>query len=305
MEDFRTQRQQSEEGGRTVIREPDRVIILDRNGQAFIRHNDADRFRYGARDVRVEQVGNESRTIIIRPDGTQIITVNDSEGRLLRRIRRDDQGRELIIIDNSFKDSGTAGDFYVDLPPPVLRIPQNRYIVESETADPTLIYDTLIAPPVDRIARRYSLDEIRYSPSVRQRMPSIDLNTINFETGSWEIPQDQALKLQVIADGLNRAISRNPREVFLVEGHTDAVGSDVDNLSLSDRRAESAATLLSQQFQVPAENLTSQGYGKQYLKIPTDGPERQNRRVTIRRITPLLTGQNQVPPPPVGTVPRR
>ena len=306
MEDFRNQRQQSEEGGRTIIREPDRVIILDRNGQSFIRHNDADRFRYGARDVRVEQVGNESRTIIIRPDGTQIITVNDSEGRLLRRIRRDDRGRELIIIDNSFRDSAAAGDFYVDLPPPVLRIPQDRYIVESETADPTLIYDTLIAPPVDRIQRRYSLDEIRYSPSVRQRMPSIDLNTINFESGSWEIPQDQASKLQIIADGLNRAISRNPSEVFLVEGHTDAIGSDVDNLSLSDRRAESAATLLSQQFQVPAENLTSQGYGKQYLKIPTDGPERQNRRVTIRRITPLLTGQNQaLPTPPAGTVPRR
>jgi outer membrane protein OmpA-like peptidoglycan-associated protein len=306
MEDFRNQRQQSEEGGRTIIREPDRVIILDPNGQSFIRHNDADRFRYGARDVRVEQVGNESRTIIIRPDGTEIITVNDREGRLLRRIRRDDRGRELIIIDNSFRDSAAAGDFYVNLPPPVLRIPQDRYIVESETADATLIYDTLIAPPVDRIQRRYSLDEIRYSPSVRQRMPSIDLNTINFESGSWEIPQDQASKLQVIADGLNRAISRNPSEVFLVEGHTDAVGSDVDNLSLSDRRAESAATLLSQQFQVPAENLTSQGYGKQYLKIPTDGPERQNRRVTIRRITPLLTGQNQaLPAPPAGTVPRR
>ena len=30
MEDFRNQRQQSEEGGRTIIREPDRVIILDR-----------------------------------------------------------------------------------------------------------------------------------------------------------------------------------------------------------------------------------------------------------------------------------
>src|SRR5205807_5421236 len=99
---------------------------------------------------------------------------------------------------------------------------------------------------VDRIERRYSLDEIRYSPSVRQLMPSIDLNTINFETGSWEIPPDQAAKLQVIADGLNRAIQRNPREVFLIEGHTDAVGNDVDNLSLSDRRAESAAELLTQ-----------------------------------------------------------
>ena len=42
---------------------------------------------------------------------------------------------------------------------------------------------------------------------------------------------------------------------------------------------------------MPAENLTTQGYGEQFLKVPTDGPEQQNRRVTARRITPLLTGQ--------------
>ena len=137
-------------------------------------------------------------------------------------------------------------------------------------------------------------------------MPSIDVDSINFETGSREIPPDQAAKLQAIADGINRAIQRNPRTVFLIEGHTDAVGSDVDNLSLSDRRAESAATLLTQQFNVPAENLTSQGYGEQYLKVPTDGPERRNRRVTVRNITPLLNGgQASLPPPPAGTAPPR
>jgi OmpA-OmpF porin, OOP family len=99
--------------------------------------------------------------------------------------------------------------------------------------------------------------------------------------------------LAVIADGINRAIAANPSEVFLIEGHTDAVGSDIDNLSLSDRRAESVALVLSQQFGVPPENLTTQGYGAHYLKVPTPGPERANRRVTVRRITPLLTGQNQ------------
>ena len=110
-------------------------------------------------------------------------------------------------------------------------------------------------------------------------MPRIDLNTITFETGSWEITPDQAQKLAAIAQGLNQAIARNPREVFLIEGHTDAVGSDVDNLSLSDRRAEAVAQVLTEQFQVPAENLTSQGYGEQYLKVQTQGPERINRRV--------------------------
>ena len=107
---------------------------------------------------------------------------------MLRRIRRDERGREIIIIDNSYRDPSAVGGFYVDLPPPVIRIPRDRYIVESEVAPPELIYDTMIAPPVERIERRYSLDEIRYSPSVRQLMPSIDLDTINFETGSWEIP---------------------------------------------------------------------------------------------------------------------
>ena len=305
MDDFRAERHETDQGGRKVFTEPGRVIVVDPSGQSFIRHNEVDRFRYGARDIQTQRVGNDTRTVVIRPDGSEIITLNGPDGQLLRRSRRY-QGQEVVIIDNSYRDPRAVGGFYVDLPPPVIRIPQDRYIVEAEGAPPELIYDTMLAPPVDRIERRYSLDEIRYSPSVRQLMPSIDLDSINFELGSWEIPPDQAAKLQVIADGLNRAISRNPREVFLIEGHTDATGNDVDNLSLSDRRAQSAAELLTQQFQVPAENLTSQGYGSQYLKEQTSGPSRINRRVTVRRITPLLNGgQASLPPPPPGIAPPR
>ena len=306
MEDFRRERREVQEGGRTVIFEPGRIIVRDPSGQEFVRHDEMDRFRYGARGIRVQREGADTRTIVIRPDGDQIITITGPDGQLLRRIRRDREGREIIIIDNTYRDPAAVGGFYVDLPPPIIRMPMNRYIVEADEAPPDVIYDTLEAPPVDRVERRYSLDEIRYSPSVRQLMPSIDLNTINFDTGSWEIPPDQAAKLQAIADGLNRAIQRNPREVFLIEGHTDAVGNDTDNLSLSDRRAESAATLLTQQFGVPAENLTSQGYGAQFLKEQTSGPSRINRRVTVRRITPLLNGgQASLPPPPPGVAPRQ
>ncbi|MBR1257410.1 OmpA family protein, partial [Bradyrhizobium sp. AUGA SZCCT0240] len=304
--DYRNQRRETIEGGRTIYTEPDRIIIRDPSGQQYVRGNDLYRFRYGARDIQTETVGGETRTVVIRPDGSRIITVVGSDGRLLRRIRRDERGREIIIIDNSYRDPRAVGGFYVDLPPPVVSMPYDRYIVSADEATPEVIYDTMVAPPVQRIDRRYSLDEIRYSPNVRMQMPSIDVNTINFATGSWEIPPDQTAKLQAIADGLNRAIQANPREVFLIEGHTDRVGSDVDNLSLSDRRAESAATLLTQQFGVPAENLTSQGYGEQYPKEQTDGPSEINRRVTVRRITPLLNGgQAALPPPPPGTAPPR
>ncbi|QDP22923.1 OmpA family protein [Bradyrhizobium cosmicum] len=304
--DYRNQRRETVEGGRTVYTEPDRIIIRDPGGQTYVRGNDLYRFRYGARDIRTETIGADTRTVVIRPDGSEIITVVGPDGRLLRRIRRDPAGREIIIIDNSYRDPQSVGGFYVDAPPPVVNIPYDRYIVDAQEASPEVIYETMVAPPVQRINRRYTLDEIRYSPNVRMQMPSIDLNTINFETGSWTIPPDQAAKLQSIADGLNRAIQANPRVVFLIEGHTDAVGNDVDNLSLSDRRAQSAAELLTQQFGVPSENLTSQGYGEQYLKEQTQGPSLINRRVTIRNITPLLNGgQASLPPPPPGTAPPR
>ncbi|WP_274069774.1 OmpA family protein, partial [Bradyrhizobium sp. WBOS8] len=304
--DLHNQRRETIEGGRTVYTEPDRIIIRDPGGQAYVRGNDLYRFRYGARDIRTDTVGGETRTVVIRPDGSQIITIVGADGRLMRRIRRDPRGHELIIIDNTYRDPRAVGGFYVDVPPPVVNIPYDRYIVDAQEASPDVIYQTMVAPPVQRIDRRYSLDEIRYSPNVRMQMPSIDVNTIIFETGSWTIPPDQAARLQVIADGLNQAIQRNPREVFLIEGHTDAVGNEVDNLSLSDRRAQAAAELLTQQFGVPAENLTSQGYGEQYLKEQTQGPSAINRRVTIRNITPLLNGgQASLPPPPPGTAPPR
>jgi outer membrane protein OmpA-like peptidoglycan-associated protein len=158
-----------------------------------------------------------------------------------------------------------------------------------------------MAPPVERLPRAYTLDEIRYSAEVRNRMPRIDLDTITFESGSWEVTPDQYDRLAPIAEGIKRAVSQNPNEVFLIEGHTDATGTDEDNLSLSDRRAESVAVILTDQFQIPPENLTTQGYGEQQLKVPSDGPERANRRVTVRRITPLLQqGQADAgaPPPP-------
>ena len=127
-------------------------------------------------------------------------------------------------------------------------------------------------------------------------MRRVDLDDINFEFGSWDVDPSEFGKLERVARAMLRVIRHNPNEVFLIEGYTDAVGSREDNLSLSDRRAESVAEVLSEQFQVPFENLTTQGYGEDYLKVATDAPERLNRRVAVRRITPLLSGGDRPPP---------
>src|SRR5690606_28189653 len=108
-------------------------------------------------------------------------------------------------------------------------------------------------------------------------------------TGSAEISQSELPQLEAIATAIQRMIDENPAETFLIEGHTDAVGSDDSNLVLSDERAESVAAALTDAYEIPPENLFTQGYGEQYLKVDTEGAARENRRVAIRRITPLVS----------------
>ena len=162
----------------------------------------------------------------------RIITIVDANGRMLRRIRREPDGREFILIDNRYDGPRDSFSFMLNMPPPVIRMPRERYIVDADRADRALLYETLIAPPVMHIDRRYTLDEIRYTQFLRERMPRIDLDTITFETGSWDVTPDQARLLEPIGEAMLRAVRRNPNEVYLIEGHTDAVGNDVDNLSL-------------------------------------------------------------------------
>jgi outer membrane protein OmpA-like peptidoglycan-associated protein len=67
---------------------------------------------------------------------------------------------------------------------------------------------------------------------------------------------------------------------FVVEGHTDSVGSDESNVRLSQQRALSVVTYL-QQRGVRADRLAVMGLGRSHPLpgvVPTDG---RNRRVEI------------------------
>lgn len=288
IDDLRRDRREVREGDRTFIREPGRTIVEER-GRTFIVHDEVDRFRALGLDVQRERRGNQFYERARRPNGDVIVTITDDNGRMLRRLRRDPGGREIVLIDNGVggRIRPYAEDVVV-LPPPPMRIPRDRYVVDYGVATPALIYDTLVAPPLAPPPQRYTLDQIRYSPDVRSYVRQVDINTINFDTGSWEVPHAADGKLEALATAMGRAIERNPNSVFLIEGYTDATGNATDNLSLSDRRAQSVAEILTKEFKVPPENLTTQGYGQQNLKEETQGPSAANRRVVVRNITQLL-----------------
>ncbi|MFC5069950.1 OmpA family protein [Flaviflagellibacter deserti] len=283
-------RREERQGDRLIIREGDDRTIIRENGRTIIRHDETERLRRRAEDVRVDRRGNEIETVIRRPGGVEIVTIQDDNGRLLRRIRRQG-GRDYVLIDNRPRRPGLS--IYLDLPPVRVGIPREEYIVEADRAGYDDYYEAFEAPPVEAIDRPYTLEEVRQNVRLRDRVRSVDVNTINFEFGEFTVPPDQVQKLQELAQALGAVIEKNPNEVFLIEGHTDAVGSDIDNLSLSDRRAEEIAAILSETYQIPAENLVTQGYGEQYLRVDTEGPSAENRRVTLRNITPLLNAEQQ------------
>jgi outer membrane protein OmpA-like peptidoglycan-associated protein len=303
------------------VKADDGRVISKEGGELTIQSDDDARFKREGRVTVEETKDGGSVTTVKRRNGVEIVTVRDRDGNIVQRFRKLPDGQVEVLIGAvegpgappapqgpkfpkppKFRPGpgippiGAGGnfDFGRYLPPVEVQIPEDDYIVESRRASPRQIEEALVAPPVERVERPYTLEEIRRSERLRAKVRRIDIDTVTFDFGSAYVGDDQIPYLQAIGEALQRVIERDPNEVYLIEGHTDAVGSDLSNLALSDRRAESVAEILTYYFQIPPENLITQGYGEAYLKVPTLAPERENRRVTMRRITPLLqTGEYQ------------
>jgi outer membrane protein OmpA-like peptidoglycan-associated protein len=279
--------------GAEVVREVNNRFIIQFNNNYYVERPREERFYVNASEVYYEELPRgRQREVVVRPDGTRIITIRNRYGDVVHRVKVLPDDREIILVyveGRRFEDAREWHDPGADLPPLRLRIPVREYILDAERVDdPEDYYAFLHQPPVERVERTYSLTEVTRSARIRDKVRRIDLDVINFEFGSAGIAESEIPKLEGVAEAMQRLIEENPGETFLLEGHTDAVGSDMSNLALSDQRAESIAIALTNVFDIPPENLVTQGYGEQYLKIATEEPERENRRVAIRRITPLV-----------------
>jgi outer membrane protein OmpA-like peptidoglycan-associated protein len=136
--------------------------------------------------------------------------------------------------------------------------------------------------------RRMTLPELKRSQRFRRMAPSIDIQAINFRTGSAQIERREFWKVDRIAQAMDNILNGNGDELFLIEGHTDAVGSRASNQTLSERRAYALADALQQFYGIPGFSLEAVGYGEDFLLVPTPNESWRNRRVTIRRITDFI-----------------
>jgi outer membrane protein OmpA-like peptidoglycan-associated protein len=276
-----------------VVEQIDNRTVIEVGNQLVVRGDDRPRLRRDSEEVYYDNLARgRVRETIVRPGGVQIVTIYDRYGDIIQRSRVGRDGREHILVYAPERGDDSPRPDFVDvgyeLPPMRLRIPVRDYIIDTSSDPDRDYYDFLAEPPVERVERVYTIDEVKHSARLRDKVRRIDLDTVTFATGSAEVPMSQARTLRKVADAMEKVLDKDPGETFLIEGHTDAVGSDKSNLVLSDQRAESVASLLTEVYGIPPENLQTQGYGERFLKVRTQTAEQQNRRVTIRRVTTLV-----------------
>jgi outer membrane protein OmpA-like peptidoglycan-associated protein len=105
-----------------------------------------------------------------------------------------------------------------------------------------------------------------------------NMSDVLFKTGSFELLGGARERLAKVSG----IVLAYPSLHLDVEGHTDSVGSDDYNMTLSQHRAEAVRDYLVQQG-IPEANIAARGLGKAGPVASNDTPEgrQQNRRVEL------------------------
>ncbi|MFZ9027946.1 MAG: OmpA family protein [Crocinitomicaceae bacterium] len=102
------------------------------------------------------------------------------------------------------------------------------------------------------------------------------INDILYATNSYELNQ----RSKFILKGFARFLQENPTISVLIQGHTDDVGDDAKNMTLSDNRAKGVKEYLVSQG-VKSSRLKAKGYGETEPKLPnTSASNRAKNRRT-------------------------
>jgi len=119
------------------------------------------------------------------------------------------------------------------------------------------------------------------APVVAEPEPEVRTITVRLNV---EFEVNQATVLAIYGDQLDAiaAAMKAHKDIDLVlEGHTDSRGSDDYNMSLSDSRAKAVKAKLVSDYGIPAERVSTMGYGETQ---PTASNETEDGRARNRRV---------------------
>jgi OOP family OmpA-OmpF porin len=106
----------------------------------------------------------------------------------------------------------------------------------------------------------------------------LTVGDVHFATGKADLSPDAMRSVDKLVEFLQKYTTRN----VLIEGHTDSVGSDEFNLTLSQKRADSLKEALTGKG-IEEKRITTIGYGKKFPVASNDTTtgKQQNRRVEV------------------------
>jgi outer membrane protein OmpA-like peptidoglycan-associated protein len=135
-----------------------------------------------------------------------------------------------------------------------------------------------VASVRNRKTRSLSLGEREQIAEIASTKPKIDLE-IQFDYNSANISKASVASVQALGKALSDPSLKG--STFVVAGHTDAIGSDAFNQSLSERRADTIKRYLVEKYGLNGSDLVAVGYGKMKLKDAANGADPINRRVQV------------------------
>jgi outer membrane protein OmpA-like peptidoglycan-associated protein len=165
--------------------------------------------------------------------------------------------------------------------------PQDVADVLGKTRSIRLLDDAPAAPAKLTTVAAVSRANIKASSSATARIARDDSNAgasalslpVRFAFDSAEILPAARIQLDALAEGIKLLA---PERIVIVEGHTDAIGSDAYNLELSRVRAYAVREYLVQRHGIDAARLKTVAYGEGRPIEGSDPSAAMNRRVQFR-----------------------
>jgi len=115
--------------------------------------------------------------------------------------------------------------------------------------------------------------------TTEKRFVGVEVGDVPFAFAKADIEMQYASEL----DKLGKFLQENPKATVALAGFTDSIGTEEYNLYLSQRRAESVANYLKQNFNIGSDRIATFWYGKTNPIADNSTPEGRamNRRVEV------------------------
>ncbi len=180
------------------------------------------------------------------------------------------QEDETIIMESY--SSREDGEFLVSIPT------NNNYVLNVSKEGYLFYSDNFEMKGEHAITEPFSKD-IPLKPI--KEGEKIVLRNVFYELDSYELKKESRVELNKLYD----LLTNNPEMDIEISGHTDSIGTNEYNITLSENRAKSVYKYLINKG-IDENRLTYKGYGETEPVAPNDTPEGRalNRRTEIKVI---------------------